>query len=335
VNRIKQECLDVIHQETDRMMRAWGTQFDDLAVYMQDNLDAQRNSISEARTSTFDQVDAEAKSRALAVQAQYNELANTVQDHASQIQEIKDDQEKSLIIVVDSLVSLKGKVEAVAEQQSTQESLQMSSDVDMQKILRIIDTKTKQWNDAFSNYDSELAKMKDELKGLSTDTEAMAEDREAIQEILDESLALFTSNSNAATELWNAQFQKLERQMKLLDYEKLLCELSKVMADWKKKFADVMRLYSHQANELGKLQSFVNERLPESENEERDELYDYLEARRKKVTFAEIKVDQKKYKKVLWQAKQKRADDASDEEAPVTRTEDIQYYDLTFATSEQ
>lgn len=327
----KSECFEFIQQENDRMMQTWGAQFDDLAIYIQDNLDAQRASIAEARTSTFEHVDAEAQARFAVWNAQHNQLVHQMHQHSTEIQDLKEDQERSIAIVVESLVNLKRNVHTITEQLNEQETLQMTTDIDMQKILHLIERKAKLWDSKFGKYDCKLQSLNDELRQVTKETKDIAEDRQVLKSILEQSIELFNVKTDTTLDRWTAQFAELKRQlqdqvenrnMKLQDHNKLQHELGNAIATWNNKFVDLICLVEHQAIDLEALRN-----KPHFTESERDPApADYLESRRNTAAFREIKVDQKKYKKLLWSARQQRV--ALSEDDP--EADLIDFYDLTF-----
>lgn len=253
----KRECFELIQQENERMMRTWGAQFDDLALYIQDNLDSQRASIAEARTSTFEHVDAETQARSGVWNAQYNQLKHQVHQHSNEIHDLKEDQEKSLVVVVETLVNLKTKVQAITEQIKEQGNVQLCSEINMQKILQLMESKADQWSSTFSKCESELKLLKHKVSHITEETEEIAEDREHIQSILEESVQLFNATTKTSMELWTAQFSDLESRLqaqakdnnaKVLDYEKLQFEMDDMRIAWNQKFVKLIRLVENQAS---------------------------------------------------------------------------------------
>lgn len=328
----KQQCRDLIDRENVRMMRTWGSHFDDLVVYLQDNLDAQSVAIAEARASTFEQVDAEAQAREEGMRTSYGELLRQVGELVTNLDSIKEEQERSLKIIVENLIKVMKNVDSIAERQNKQESIQKATDIDIQKVLQVVEAKSNVCKSSFAKVDDNVSSLTLKLGQVSEKCDLVSASRVALQDIVDESIKLFHEKSNTTMELWTAQFDKLERRMQLLDYEELLSKLAKVMVAWRTKFTDLNQVVKRQGSDLGTLQGkfeskFTNLDGPES-------LCDYLEARRKKVTFVNYNVDQKKYKKLLWRARQERSA-LSGEDDPEMTTQNIEYYDLTFATSKE
>jgi hypothetical protein len=331
----KKEAMELIHVEGECLMRTWGSQFDDLTIYLQDNLDKLCSSIAETRTSTFEHVDADAQRRESFWNHQWKEIVSQNHLYDSWIQKLRDDQERSFLIIVDTLVSLKTKYQFISDRMDELDELDQKPGSEWSTILRGFEQQLTLSKSKFGKYDAKLLSLQNAVDHAMKDIEDMTEHREGIQNILTSSVELFNAKIDLSFEHWSKQFECLEEKIK-----------KKIDAGQK----EMQKLYKHEqeievvvtamCKKIVALTGTVDKQLSELEALKRKISYENgliggqifsrgCVGARDDTIFKYVKVDQKKYKKILWSSRQRTGDlfGANRE------NHEIEFYDLTFASS--
>jgi hypothetical protein len=330
----KQELADLIQNESERLMKTWGVQFDDLTAYVQDILDTQRACIAEARTSTFDHVDAEAQRRTVAWNAQFHQLFRQSHQHENAIQLLRDDQERSFLNIVETLVKLKTKFQSISDKMDEYEIMQLSSEVDMSEVRRNIAQESKVSQLNFKRYEGKLHLLKVSMDRAMKEIEDIAEDRESIQTILTASVELFNAKADASVDLWNNQFAGLEKkthekidsgQLHIHNLNQHRYDIDHVVTAMCKKMVELTDRTVYLINEI----EFLKKTTRDEEAKD-DYRPSSVEVVRDDTIIKYIKVDQKKYKKILWNARQQIGQLCAENDK-----NEIEFYDLTFALTSE
>jgi hypothetical protein len=327
-----QMCTELIQKESERLMKTWGTQFDELAVYLQDNLDSQRVCIAEARTSTFEHVDAESHTRAGVWKAQFNHLLRKNQQQENAMHEIRGDQEQSFLIIVDTLIKLKTKLNEITEQVKDFEMMHLSSEIDIQTIRYDFHDESNIWKLKFIQSESKFQSLKDSVNYIVKEVDAFVEDRDSIQKNLSATIELINSKLEAQNEMWQSKLTNFESrfenqakagQLQIQNLNSQRLEVEVVISAICKKLVDLAAdVDQNQRQELESLLA-INKN---GEKGSKESLTDNNNDTRVKY----IKVDQKKYKKAIWCARQQQCKNRHVGDIP---RNEIEFYDLTFAIS--
>ena len=265
---IKKECREMIERENERMMRTWGTHFQDLATLVQNDLDNQRESMAEARTSTFEHMDAETRARTTVWNTQYNQLVTQLRQHAQAIDNVKDDQERAMMIIVDTMVNLKLQVQELSEEIKEQESPLLldnynvsysKKNVDTKRVLHMIDRKTKEWKLEMDKYAEEVQSLKAEYKKLAQANSEIMEDHDTVQNVLESTIDLFNAKMETNVDIFTIQLNDLQRELMeeawesfvaKKDHETMQQELDKITKRCESTFVELVKVLEMQAAEL-------------------------------------------------------------------------------------
>lgn len=254
--KVVNDCREIMERENEHLMKTWGTHFQDLATLVQNELEKQRESIIETRTTTFEHVDAESKARATVWNAQYNQLAREIMD-------IKEDSERALQILVETMVNLKTKVDEYATALTAKPTLSSESGAnvfDTEPLLQqLVDQKTTQLESEISKCRDEVQGLKSELKLVHCATADIVQDHEAMQSILDTTIDVFNKKMETNVDVWTIQLGDLQRDLeeyvqrnfgRKRDQEKLKEKMETVVKKLDTTYVDLIQVLNEQAKEL-------------------------------------------------------------------------------------
>ena len=194
-------------------MKTWGTQFDDLTIYLQDNLDKQRECIADVRKSTFEHIDAETQTRVGVLNEHLNFIGRKNQQQEKAIQELHDEQERSFLVVVETLIKLKSKFQGVGDQVKQQEETHLSAKGDLEKLRQKLIDESNSWTLRFNQQDGKLQQLKDKVDQGLKEMEDVIEDRESIQTILSATIELFNAKMESSNTLMSDQLSTLDNRL--------------------------------------------------------------------------------------------------------------------------
>jgi mannitol/fructose-specific phosphotransferase system IIA component (Ntr-type) len=329
------EVTELIRDEGERLMRTWGAQFDDLTVYLQDNLEKQRSSIAETRTSTFEHMDADAQRREEFWNSRWKEILSQNHQYDNWIHELREDQERSFLIIVDTLVSLKSKFQSISDRMDELEEFERKPGSEWSTIRQGLQQQLTSSQSKFVKYDAKLQSLKNIVDHAMKDIEEIAEDRESVQNILISSVELFNSKIDGCYDRWGTQCEGLEKRMKekvdagqkqIHNLNKHRREIEVVVTAMCKKMVDLSGMMENQRLELELLKRKTNDEFCLIDGQLLS--HGITEGVHDDAIFKYMEVDQKKYKKILWSSRQKSGSLFGE-----NHENEIEFYDLTFATS--
>jgi len=262
---IRKECREMMDRENEALMQTWGTHFQDLATLVQKELDHHRESITEVRSSIFEHVDAESKVRASLWNAQYNQLVKQMSKHSQDIGEIKEDQERAMLIVVETLVNMKMKVEEMHDEMESRPVLSTDSaehsegTFDADRVVQIVDQRTKVWESKMKHFAADLKKVKTDTHDANCAVADMIQDHDAMQSILDKTIDLFNAKMETSIDVWTIQLDDLKRDMEEFsfqsfaskrDQEKIQKSVDMLVKKLDSTYVDLIQVLDAQAAEL-------------------------------------------------------------------------------------
>ena len=325
-----QICNKLIMDNAEHLMKTWGTQFDDLTIYLQDNLDKQRECIADVRKSTFEHIDAETQTRVGVLNEHLNFIGRKNQQQEKAIQELHDEQERSFLVVVETLIKLKSKFQGVGDQVKQQEETHLSAKGDLEKLRQKLIDESNSWTLRFNQQDGKLQQLKDKVDQGLKEMEDVIEDRDSIQTILSATIELFNAKMESSNTLMSDQLITLENRLNTqieagqAEIQKMTThrrEMEIVVTAICKKLVDLTADVSvKQRTEVEQLLIKTEEGQCVDKQVQND--IDH---------FKYIKVNQKKYKKALWFASKQRSGNKLFEQD--TMKKEIEFYDLTFTES--
>ena len=317
-----QVCHTLIMNEAEHLMKTWGTQFDDLTIYLQDNLDKQRECIADVQKSTFEQVDAETQARAGVLNAQLHYLQCKSQQQEKIIQELRDDQERVFHVVVETIIKLKSKLQGMGDQMEQQQREHSSTKHEVTALRQTLIDESNSSMSRFHKQDGRLQRLRESFDHSLKEIEEIVEDRNSIQTILSATIELFNEKMESSNELMGDQLTTTEKRFtkqieageaeiqKINDHQH---EMEIVITAICKKLveltADIAEKKCREAEQI------LTKPLQGGRTDTSKEYFDYMN------------VNEKKYKKALWIAGKQRSRlfevDAAQKE--------VEFYDLTLA----
>ena len=315
----QQDVAGHIQSESERLMQTWGAQFDDLVIYLQDNLDKQSACIAETRTSTFEHVDADSQRREALWNSKISEILCQNRQYDNMIQELRDDQERSFLIIVDTLVSLKTKCQSISER--TDE-------------FEVLSRQGCEPQSTFRKYDAKFQALKNVVDHAMKDIVDIMEDRESVQNILTSSVELLNAKIDSKFDLWNQQIESLEKRVKekteaglkqIQNLNKFRREIEMVVTAVCKKIGDLASRFENQLSDIESVKKMVENHLLTVNQPLLS--HGSVEVVHGDSMVKYVKVDQKKYKKILRNSRQKTGSLLGE-----NYENEIEFYDLTFST---
>jgi hypothetical protein len=325
-----QVCNTLIMHEAEHLMKTWGTQFDDLTIYLQDNLDKQRECIADVQKSTFEHVDAETQTRIGVLNAQLNYLGRQTQQQDASIQELREEQERSFIVIVETLIKLKSKFEGIDDRMKKQEEMHSLSEIDITKLHQKLIDESNLWTSRFKHQEGKIQQLKGNVDHSLKEIEGVIEDRDSIQTILSATIELFNEKMESSNSLMGNQIFALENRLNK-QIEAGQSEIQKMNTH--KRDMDIVitaickKLVDLSSDIRGKIRTEIDQLLSKSVPEENPGKHDENSMDH----FKYIKVNQKKYKKALWLARNQYTGSKLLEHG--TTQKEIEFYDLTFTES--
>ncbi len=320
-----QVCNTLIIDEAEHLMRTWGTQFDDLTIYLQDNLDKQRECIADVQKSTFEQVDAETQARAGVLNAKLHYLQCKSQQQENLIQELRDDQERVFHVVVETIIKLKLKLQRVGDQMEQQEREHSSTKHDVAALRQTLIDESNSWTSRFHKQDGRLQRLRDSVDHSLKEIEEIVEDRNSIQTILSATIELFNEKMESSNDLMCDHLSTIEKRC-TKQFEAGEAEIQKI-----NKHQHEMEIV---ITAICKKLVELTDDIAEKESREVEQILSKtLEGGSTDKTgdtskeyFNYINVNEKKYKKALWIAGKRSKLFETD-----AAQKEVEFYDLTLA----
>jgi ABC-type transporter Mla subunit MlaD len=310
-----QVCNSMIMLEGEHMMKIWGTLFDDLTIYLQDNLDKQRECIAEVQKSTFEHVDAERQTQLGVLKAQMNYLTRKNQQQENAIQELRDEQERSFLVVVETLIKLKSKFQGISDQIKQQEEMHLSSEINVATLRQKVIDELNSWTSKFNEHEKQIQQ-------LSGNVGVVVEDRDSLQTVLSAVVELFNekmeSSSSSLHEQLTALEDRLTRHIEAgqTEFQKInnhKRDIDIVVTAICKKLVDLSA--DKGINSRTEVEYMLSCKNVDGSNDD----------------CKCIKANPKKYKNALWSAQKQRTGNNLFKQPEIQK--EIEFYDLTLAES--